>query len=190
MANGKQQYVYLVPQRSDENGVSWLWLYNGQSGPATNFPVIEATKNSGGHDIYFTIVDPENAIKFAGYDGPDTSKAIAIAEKNPTLPKPKSGIVTKGEIKDIDFGLKNTPLYGTQLFLDNANGKKVTLVYSLNFVDSSTNPHTSITSIDPEIKNNGGGGINQAVYYAIGAAIVGAVFAIVFARYAMGWRPR
>lgn len=182
MANDKQQYVYLVPQRNEENVITWIWLYNGQSGLASNFPVIEAKKNSGGHDIYFTIFDPQNSIKFSGYDGPDTSKAIAIAEKLPTAPKPKSGIDTKGEVKEITF--KDN---GAQLFLDNTNKKPMTLSYTLNFVDASNGQ--AVTSIDPEIKNNGGGGISFDAY-TVGAILISAMLAVIFVRFALGWRPR
>jgi hypothetical protein len=179
MANEKQQYVYLFPQR-DEAGVTWTWLYNGQSGPASTFPVIEAKKNSGGHDIYFTVFDPQNTIKFAGYNGPDTTKAIAIAEKQPTAPKPNTGIDTKGEVKEITFKQD-----GAQLFLDNTNKKIMTLSYTLNFVDSSTGQ--AVTSIDPELKNNGGGGI-RFDSYIVGSILISVMLTLVFARFALGWR--
>ena len=179
MANDKQQYVYLFPQR-DEAGVTWFWLYNGQSGPASTFPVIEAKKNSGGHDIYFTVFDPQNTIKFAGYNGPDTSKAIAIAEKQPTAPKPNTGIDTKGEVKEITFKQD-----GAQLFLDNTNKKIMTLSYTLNFVDSSTGQ--AVTSIDPELKN-GGGGTRFFDSYLVGAILISALVTVAFVRFALGWR--
>lgn len=181
MANEKQQYVYLFPQRNDENVVSWFWLYNGQSGPASSFPVIEAKKNSGGHGIYFTVFDPQGTIKFAGYNGPDTSKAIAIAEKQPTAPKPKTGIDTKGQVKEITFKED-----GNQLFLDNTNKKGMTLTYTLNFVDSSTGQ--PVTPIDPELKNGGGGTISYDAYVVAGAILITAMLTLVFARFALGWR--
>ena len=180
MANDKQQYVYLYPQR-DEGGISWHWLYNGQSGPASTFPVIEAKKNSGGHDIYFTVFDPQNTIKFAGYNGPDTTKAIAIAEKQPTAPKPNAGIDTKGEVKEITFKQD-----GAQLFLDNTNKKIMTLSYTLNFVDSSTGQ--PVTSIDPELKNGGGGTVSYDVYVIASSILISAMLTLVFARFALGWR--
>ena len=185
MANDKQQYVYLFPQRNDENVVSWFWLYNGQSGPASTFPVIEAKKNSGGHDIYFTVFDPQNQIKFAGYDGPNPSQAIAIAvkpETGPQPPKPNSGIVTQGEVKNSTYGNG-----GAQLLLDNANSKKLTFVYTLNFVDSSNN-NQPVTSIDPELKNGGGGTVSYDAYVVVGAVLISVMLTLVFARFALGWR--
>jgi hypothetical protein len=183
MANAKQQYVYLIPQRNEQNAVvGWTWLYNGQFGAAADFPVIEAKKNSGAHDIYFTIVDQQNAIKFAGYDGPDVAKAIGIAKKQLNGPKPKTGIDTKGEFKKVDFSND----YGTQIFLDNLNKNDVVFSYTLNFVDSLKN-NTPVIPIDPEIRNNGGGGI-MIDAYAIGAAFVGALLAVLVVRYALGWR--
>lgn len=186
MPNLKQQYVYLVPQRDGQN-VSWFWLYNGQSGPASTFPVIEAKKGSGGHDIYFTVFDPQKAIKFAGYDGPNPAQAIGIAVAPVTGPKPKSGIVTNGEVKNVTYGND-----GAQLLLDNANKKDVTLVYTLNFVDSSNN-NQPVTSIDPELKNGGGGTVSDAlstVSVVAAGFLLGALISVLVVRYAMGWRPR
>ena len=187
MPNAKQQYVYLVPQRDAQNVISWFWLYNGQSGPASNFPVIEAKKNGGAHDIYFTVFDPQNAIKFAGYDGPNPAQAIGIAVKPATGQKPKSGIVTGGEIKNVSYDQD-----GAQLLLDNTNKKDVTLVYTLNFVDSSNN-NQPVTAIDPELKNGGGGtGADTltTVSLVIAGVLLGALISVLIVRYAMGWRPR
>lgn len=157
MTQSVDQYVYLIPARDNHGTVSWTWLYNGQSGGASTFPPITAQYNSGNNDLYFTIVDPLNQIKFAGYDGPNTASAISIGQKTTSPAKP-TGISTSGEMTNISFQQN-----GIQLKLDDKNSKKVDFVYQLSFVDTANTSH-AITKIDPEIRNSGGGGTREMTY--------------------------
>lgn len=179
MAKPIEQHVYLVPQRGEDGSVSWQWIYNGNFGNADAFPAIDVP--AGKHDIYFTIVDTQNQIKFAGHDGPEIGQAIWLREKGSQTAK-QPGISTGGEFTSVTFSGDN----GTQLKLDDKNGKKADFVYQLNFVDSSTGQ--AVTSIDPEIRNGGGTHGVEWVNYALVGAVAGALLAVFFVRFVMKWQ--
>lgn len=182
MAKPVEQYLYLVPQRNAEGVISWMWIYKNDFGTGA-LPAVIAEKGSGKNDIFFTVLDTQNRIKFAGYDGPNVASAISIVEKGTITGKPSS-ISTGGEFSGVGF----SGTEGTQLKLDNKNNNKKDFVYILNFVDSG-NGNTPVTGIDPEIRNGGGTqGFDQSVYYAISAAIIGALLTVMFVRFALGWR--
>jgi len=182
MSNGIDQYVYLVPQRDAQGTVSWTWYYNAQFG-TTPVPAIDA--NNGKNNLTFTIADPQNTIKFAGYQTPDdTSKALWISPKGSPTAKQEGQYYDKK--KDFDsFAIQQG---GTKLVMSDVNGKKLDFVYQLNFVDSANN-NKAVTSIDPEIKNGDGSPYYAAaaIYY-VGAGLIGAMLALVFVRFALGWR--
>ena len=175
------QYVYLMPQRDAQGGVTWMWMYNGQSGTGPMPPVV-AVKGSGANDITFAIADPQNTIKFAGYDGPNTAAAISIGEKTNPATKPTT-ISTGGEFKSV------TLVDPTHLKLDDNNGHVKDFVYALRFVDSQ-NPNLKVTSIDPEIRNGDGGSpINYDIVVAgLVTALATALLVVLFVRFALGWR--
>jgi len=174
-----EQYMYLLPQRDAQGTVSWMWVYNGAFGNGA-VPEIYAPKGSGQNDITFVIVDPQNAIKFAGHDGPNTAAAISIGEKTNPQSKP-TGISTGGEFKSVNLQ------DGTHLKLENKNKNEKTFVYALNFVDSS-NGNAKVTSIDPEIRNGDGNPFYQTAAMYLGVAVVGALLTLMFVRFALGWR--
>ena len=173
------QYVYLMPQRDAQGGVTWMWMYNGQSGTGPMPPVV-AVKGSGANDITFAIADPQNTIKFAGYDGPNTAAAISIGEKTNPPTKPTT-IATGGEFKSV------TLVDPTHLKLDDHNGKVKDFVYALRFVDSQ-NPNLKVTSIDPEIRNGDGGSFFTAEVIYVGVAVATALLVLLVVRFGLGWR--
>ena len=183
MGKSVDQYVYLVPQRDTQGTVTWMWLHGGKSG-TDGIPQIVAEKGSGQNDITFTIADPQNTIKFAGYDGPNTAAAISIGEKSATNPPAKpTGIATGGEFKSINL------VDATHLKLEDKNGKEAVFVYGLNFVDSQ-NPNLKITSIDPEIRNGDGGTVysSEVIFTGVITAVATALLVLLFVRFALGWR--
>jgi hypothetical protein len=173
------QYMYLVPQRDAQGTVSWMWIYNGDSG-TSKIPPIVAAKGSGQNDITFAIVDPQNAIKFAGYDGPNTAAAISIGEKTNPATKPTT-IATGGEFKSVNL------VDGTHLKLDDKNSKEKDFVYALNFVDSA-NGNLKVTGIDPEIRNGDGSTVFQSAATYVGVALIGAMLTLMVVRFVLGWR--
>ena len=180
MSKPIQQYVYLLPQRDNTGTVSWNWLYNGNAGSAANFPTIDA--NNGKNDIYFTIVDPQNQIKFAGHQTNDINQAVYLSPKgSPTAKQPGINV----DKKDFDgvYMLNG----GLQVHLGDANGNAKDFVYQLNFVDSLQG-NQKVTGIDPEIRNGDGSNrFTEAAIY-VGAALIGALLTVMFVRFALGWR--
>jgi len=176
-----QQYMYLIPQRDAQGTVSWMWMYNGSFGTG-KVPEIYAPNGSGQNDITFAIADPKNAIKFAGYDGPNTAAAISIGEKTDPPTKPTT-ISTGGEFKSVNLQ------DATHLKLEDKNKNEKNFVYALNFVDSS-NSNLKVTSIDPEIRNGDGSPTYQNAAIYVGIAVFGAILSLLFVRFGLGWRSR
>lgn len=175
-----EQFMYLVPQRDMHGTVSWMWIYNGNFGTGA-VPEINAVKGSGPNNITFAIVDSTNAIKFAGYDGPNTNAAISIGEKTDPPSKPTT-ISTGGEFKSVNLQ------DATHLKLEDKNSSKKDYVYALNFVDSA-NGNSKVTSIDPEIRNGDGSNYYYAAAVYVGTALIAAMLTVMFVRLALGWRP-
>jgi len=173
------QYVYLTPQRDAQGTVTWMWMYGGNYGTGA-LPPIVAAKYSGQNDITFAIADPQDAIKFAGYEGPNTTAAISIGELTNPPTKPTT-IATAGEFKSISL------VDPTHLKLEDKNSKEKNFVYALNFVDSKNN-NLKVTSIDPEIRNGNGSTFYQDVAAYVGVALVTAMLSLLFVRFALGWR--
>ena len=174
-----EQFMYLIPQRDAQGTVSWMWLYNGSFGTGA-IPEIYAPKASGQNDITFAIVDSQNAIKFAGYDGPNTAAAISIGEKTNPPTKPTT-ISTGGEFKSVNLQ------DATHLKLEDKNKNEKHFVYALNFVDSS-NGNLKVTGIDPEIRNGDGSNALQTAVVYLAVAVIGALVTVLFVRLALGWR--
>jgi len=156
-----------------------MWIYGDNFGTSP-IPAIDAAKGSGQNDITFAIVDSQNTIKFAGYDGPNTASAISIGEKTNPPTKP-AGISTGGEFKSVNL------VDPTHVKLEDKNKNVKDYVYALHFVDS-TNPNVPVPSIDPEIKNGDGSTALQAAAIYVGAALIGAMLTVIFLRFALGWR--
>lgn len=174
------QYMYLIPQRDGQGAVTaWTWVYGGNFGTGS-IPPIVAAKGSGQNDITFAIVDSQNAIKFAGYDGPNTAAAISIGEVTNPPTKPTT-ISTGGEFKSVNLQ------DATHLKLEDKNSSKKDFVYSLNFVNSS-NSNLGVVSIDPEIRNGDGSNVFAVAAVYVGAALIGAMLTVIFVRFALGWR--
>ena len=73
---------------------------------------------------------------------------------------------------------------GKTLVVLNKNSEDVDLYYNLNMVSGGG----AALKLDPVITNGGGGsGIDWASYAIIGA-VAGALLAVLFVRFAMGWR--
>lgn len=175
-----EQFMYLIPQRDAHGTVTWMWVYNGDFGTGA-IPAINASKGSGQNDITFAIVDSANAIKFAGYDGPNTNAAISIGEKTNPPTKPTS-ISTGGEFKSVNLQ------DATHLKLEDKNKSEKDYVYALNFVDSA-NGNAKVTGIDPEIRNGDGSNVYSAAAIYLGTALIAAMLTVMFVRFALGWRP-
>ena len=183
MSNGIEQYIYLVPQRDAQGAMTgWGWMYNGQFGGT---PVPEISANNGKNTLTFMIADPKSAIKFAGYPNyGDTSKALWISPKGSPTAKQEGQYYDKKN----DFDSITLQPGGTKLVMSDVNGKKLDFVYQLNFVDSA-NGNQPVIAIDPDIKNGDGSPFfaAAAIYY-LGAGLIGAMLALVFVRFALGWR--
>lgn len=174
-----EQFMYLIPQRDDQGTVSWMWAFGGNFGTGA-IPPIDAAKGSGQNDIVFSIVDPQNAIKFAGYDGPNTAAAISIGPKTNPATKPTT-ISTGGEFKSVNL------VDATHVKLEDKNNTKKDFVYALNFVDSA-NGNASVTGIDPEIRNGDGSQVYASAALYVGTAVIAAMLTLLFVRLALGWR--
>lgn len=175
------QYVYLIPQRDAQGTVSWTWMYSGQFGAST-VPAISA--NNGKNNLTFAIADPQNVIKFAGYQTPnDTSKALWISPKGSPTAKQEGQYYDKKK----DFDSMTLQQGGTKLVMSDVNGKKLDFVYQLNFVDS-TNSSLKVPSIDPEIKNGDGSPFYAAAAIYVGTALIAAMLTVIFVRFALKWR--
>lgn len=178
-----QHYMYLIPQRDGQGIVSWMWAYDGNFGTGS-IPTIEAANGSGHNDITFAIVDSQNAVKFDGYQTPnDTSKALWISPKGSPTAKQEGQYYDKKK----DFDSITLQPGGTKLVLSDVNAKKLDFVYQLNFVDSLQGNH-AVTAIDPEIKNGDGSPPIAAAAIYVGTAIIAAMLAVIFVRFALGWR--
>lgn len=191
MAKDHKEHIYLIPQRDAQNNVQWTWFYEGGYGSAASFPAIKLEEDSGNHHIFFTIADPLNRIKFAGYDEQNpnngVAKAIWINVKQPGTSSKKQGLEDAGQIHQVKFGQKQGDQAGTQLTLQDRNkDDPIDFLYQLNFVDSTTGQ--AVTSIDPEIKNGGGTQGFDWYQYALLGAVAGAVLCIAFVRFGLGWQ--
>ena len=191
MKKDHNEHIYLIPQRTTQDIIQWNWFYKGDYGSSNSLPTIDLEADSGNHKIYFTIADPENEIKFAGYNEPNPNtgveKAIWITVKQSETTAKKLGIEDAGQIHQIKFGQKPGNQAGTQLTLQDKNkDAPIDFLYQLNFVDSTTG--LPVTAIDPEIKNGGGTQPFDWYAYAILGAVAGAVLMLAFARWGLGWQ--
>jgi hypothetical protein len=183
-ATPRDKHIYLVPQQNGQQ-VTWTWFYDGNYGkitPAASIPVIDLPPASGKHKISFTIANPEGTnIKFAGYSAPGqkSDDALWLRVKQPGQAK-KKGQDLGGQI--------DTPKIqkqGYQLVFDdnNDNPAAITFEYQLNFVDANTN--LPVTSIDPDLKNGGGGNVSywmEPVAYLIGGILIGSILVALVGR--------
>lgn len=156
--------------------VQWTMCHNGQCGGSadgTPYPEIVVPKDAKNTLMIFTISDG-NGIAFRKAAKPyDPSEAFYVEPgkgKNP-----KKGIDSKGEFENL------TLANGQTLVFNNKNSKADVFSYKLHFEPLNGK---EVTSIDPDIRNNGGGsGMDgpAPAYSSVGIAIAAAVAFVLIA---------
>ena len=171
--------ITLTPAMQNES-IQWTMSYDGKVGSSpSTYPVIDL-KAKEGHKLTYTIVNPEglsinfDQSKVQTGSGKSIDNVLWIqANSKPSQP------VLSDQIKSVKFNSS------TELVIKDKNsGAPVTLVYRINFVDAA-NPGTTVTPLDPDLKN-GGGNTSLVQNVAVVLAVVGVVLiaGLLFRRFA------
>lgn len=174
------EIITLTPSVGEDGALSWTMCHNQKcGGPAngTAYPQIDIPNGAKNPLLIFTI-EGENSIVFRrGTDPNDASEAFYVEPgkgKNP-----KKGHKSDGQFDNI------TLLNGKALVFNDKNTKDIFLSYKLHFQQGGQ----AVTSIDPDIKNGGGGGSGiTGTNYALVGAVAGALVCLLFVRLVMKWR--
>lgn len=178
------EIVTLRPSVADDGAVQWTMCHNIPNnqkcgGPAmgTAYPQIDIPHGAQNPLVIFTI-EGENNIIFRKAPNPtDASEAFYVEPgkgKNPG----------KGHKSDNQFD-NITVLNGKSLIFNDKNTRDIFLSYKLHFQQGGQ----AVTSIDPDIKNGGGGGHGFTwTSYALVGAVAGALLCVLFVRFVMKWR--
>lgn len=156
MAN---EYVQLIPARDVASGtIQWTMVYKDHVGKSGSFPNVDLG-NVGQVKFTYTIVDPNNlGISFDPTPVPNSQppvpNALWLVAGSGTAKTPgiHSQQISNVMLKDVN----------KQLTFFDKNDNYDILTYQLNFVNR-LNPAEKVTSIDPEIRNGGGGGFAEFV---------------------------
>jgi hypothetical protein len=170
------EFVQLIPARDQTTGtIQWTMVYDDHVGGKGSYPDIDLS-NNGQTKFIYTIVDVNNlGITFDPRPVPNSQPQVANALW-----------VSAGSGTQKTAGINSTQIAGTpvlqngnkQLKFFDKNSNYDVLTYQLNFINSN-NLSENVTSIDPEIRNNGGGGITQKLIqnfeFVIAAAVLLAI---------------
>lgn len=174
------EIITLRPTVGDDGALSWAMCHKQTcGGPAngTAYPTIYIDNGAKNPLMIFTIEGENNIVFRRGADPTDASEAFYVEPgkgKNP-----KKGQNSDGQLENI------TLLNGKALVLNDKNTKDIFLSYKLHFQQGGQ----AVTSIDPDIKNGGGGGSGFTMTaYALIGAVAGAVLCALFVRFVMKWR--
>jgi hypothetical protein len=161
--------IHVVELQPNANAPGQWDMCNPQCVGSGSFPEILLPVGTGGGTVVFNIDPAKTDVTFA------SKVADAIWIKPGSKPK-SAGIAPAGQV--------GTPILingnHTLIVNDQNSGQGLNLHYRLAFSDG--------TSIDPVIRNGGGGGRMDLAAYALIGAVAGAILSVLFVRVVMNWR--
>lgn len=181
----KKDYITLIPVRDTTTGaIQWTMIHGDKIGQGGNYPDIDLDKGDD-YKITYSIVDINSlGIRFDprvidANSKPKAINAIWIVEG--------SGVQKQAGAYPEQIDKVGVQGLGKQLVVDDKNsGDPVVLTYQLNFV--GPRELGPIPSIDPEIRNGGGHGVDFLSMEAVAAVLGLAVLALVGLLWFTHWR--
>lgn len=178
--------ITAIPHQAADGTVAWELCVNGICGgpghaPANAYPLITVPAKTHNPLFVVNIDDPTHSITFASDASNPYSGANAVGFAVGQGHHHASGNNSGGEISNI------TLASGTTLVFNNANAGHGWLSYVLNFQRNGQ----PVTSIDPDIKNGGGGNsfsflsvfsTPQSAAIAIAAAVILVILGVLIGR--------
>lgn len=179
----KKDYVTLIPVRDDAGAIQWTMIHGEKIGQGGNYPDIDLDKGDD-YTITYSIVDIDNlGIQFDPRVVDPGSKPKAI---NAIWITEGSGVQKSPGAYPEQIDHAGVQGNGRQLRVNDKNSDAVTLTYQLNFV--GPRELGPIPSIDPEIRNGGGHGVDFLSMEAVAAVLGLAVLALVTLLWFTQWR--
>ena len=156
------EIITVTPSEGPDGSLLWTMCHNNKCGgtaEGTVYPQIDIPKGAKNPLMVFSI-EGEHGIIFRKAASPyDASEAFYVEPgkgKNP-----KKGVSSDGQLENV------TLVNGKTLVANNKNSKPIWLSYKLHFQQNNK----PVTSIDPDIKNGGGGGSGiDASNFLVGAS--------------------
>ena len=160
------EIITLTPSAGPGGAVLWRMCHNNSCGgtaDGTSYPDIVIQKGAKNSLMVFSIEGQNDIVFRTAATAHDPAEAFYVEPKKSPPANPDKGIKSDGEFTNV------TLANGKTLIFNNGNKKQKDFTYKLHFQRADGSP---VTSIDPDIKNSGGGGTGTVSMFSEASAAV------------------
>lgn len=160
------EIVTLTPSEGPQGTVLWRMCHKnacGGTADGTAYPDVVVPKGAKNSLMVFSIEGQNDIVFRKAADPYDATEAFYVEPKKSPPTNPGKGIKSDGEFSNV------TLANGKTLIFNNGNKTQKDFTYKLHFQHAGGG---SATSIDPDIKNSGGGGVGTVSMFSEASATV------------------